>query len=219
MQSSARQRVRWLKYKRKPTLMEGFLGREGPVWSCGRAEALPFAAKRLFQSGSTGALLSQTQHVQKEGADGGTRLLPCPWRDAESTKWFLKATSTRTNVCQDNTVLPRQKLLPSRMCGMLQRVMKCPHLPLAPMATTVPNPSEWPLLRAPERASSQPGSSRVSKTSCCFLAAESSGKGCDVPGRGLRAAQLPPAPHPAAGSPSHPSGGRAGKHSTRRAQP
>lgn len=114
MQSSARQRVKWLKCKRKPTLMEGFLGREGPAWSCGRAEALPFAAKRLFQSGCTGALLSQSQHVQKEGADGGTRLLPCPWRDAEPTKWFLKATSTRTNVCQDNTVLPSQELLPSR---------------------------------------------------------------------------------------------------------
>lgn len=74
---------------------------------------------------------------------------------------------------------------------MLQRGMKCPHLPLVQITTAVPSPSEWPLLMAPEKVSTQPGNPRVSKTSCCFSAAENSGKGCDVPGRGLRAAHLP----------------------------
>lgn len=74
---------------------------------------------------------------------------------------------------------------------MLQRGMKCPPLLLVQIAIAVPSPSEWPLLMAPERASAQPGSLRVSKTSCCFSVAESSGEGCDVPGRGLRAAHLP----------------------------
>lgn len=67
---------------------------------------------------------------------------------------------------------------------MLQRGMKCPHLPLVQVATPVPNPSEWPLLMAPERASAQPGSPRGSKPSRCFLEAEDSSKGCDVVGGG-----------------------------------
>lgn len=50
--------------------------------------------------------------------------------------------------------------------------------------------------RSPALGSAQPG---VGKTSCCcFLAAERAGRGCSVPGRGLRAACSPALPSPAA---------------------
>lgn len=101
---------------------------------------------------------------------------------------------------------------------MLQREMECPHLLLVQIATAVPSPSEWPLLMTPERASAQPGSPQVSKTSCCFSAAESSGKGCDVPGKGLRAAHLPLHSVLRQLPPTSSSRGSAGKRSTRRAQ-
>ncbi|PKU36124.1 hypothetical protein llap_13571 [Limosa lapponica baueri] len=58
--------------------------------------------------------VKQSQHVQKEGADDGIGLLLRYRRDAELTKWFLKATSTQTNVCQDTTILLSQELPPSR---------------------------------------------------------------------------------------------------------
>lgn len=74
---------------------------------------------------------------------------------------------------------------------MLQRGRKGPHVPLVQVAPMVPSPLEQFLLMAPERVTTQPGSPRVNKTSCCFSAAESSGKGWDVPGRWLWAAHPP----------------------------
>lgn len=116
MQSSARQRVKRSKCKCKPTSMEGSVpprtrGAGAEPWkSRGTALGCQEAFSKRLHRGS----LLQTQHVQKEGADAGTRLLPRSRRDAELTKWFPKATSTRTNVCQENTILPSQELLPSR---------------------------------------------------------------------------------------------------------
>lgn len=55
--------------------------------------------------------------------------------------------------------------------------------------------AEQTWLWSPALRSVQPGGPGVGKSSCCcFLVAESSGRGCDVPGRGLRAANSPPCP-------------------------
>lgn len=177
LQSSARQRVKQLKCECKPTPMEGSVPprTEGLAWSGCAALRCQEAVPRRTHGGS----LVQPQHVQKEGADGGT---------------------TGTNVCQDNNHPTQPGAAPEQECrGKLQRGMKGPHLPLVHVAPVVPSPLDQVLLMASERATAQPGSPWVNKT-CCFSAAESSGKGWDVPGRGLWAAH-PPAPRPPAASP------------------
>lgn len=110
MQSSARQRMKQLKCKCKPTWMEGSVSprtrgagveqRHCPSLRRGRSEAGAWGLSLVARA--------------RAAAHGGTRLLPRSRRDAEPTKRFLKVTSTRANVCQDNTVLASQELLPSR---------------------------------------------------------------------------------------------------------
>lgn len=83
MQSSARQRVKWLKFKCKPTLIERSIPRR-------EQQHCPSLRSGRFEVVVQGLSLAAPERAE---GDSGTGLLPCSWKDAELTKRFLKATS------------------------------------------------------------------------------------------------------------------------------